>query len=273
MASQPKEPEAELDDTGTAEAQSGPRDYETEARAHGWRPREEFKGDPDLWADAETFIRNADEKMPLLKQKNRSMEREIRELRQSTLRMQDQFTKAEQRLRAELTTKMERAVETGDVTEFRRLKGEHDEIAAPAASAEEETKRASLVLLSYRKDNPWFDEGALPSAGPADRRAAARIRQIFEEQVLEGLDKGPPEAFFKRAFDQLKEEMPDLGRSAPREKPGSDVAGVTRTGAGRRGGKTFADLPADAQRMCDKWVKQGLLKDRAAYVATYDFGA
>ena len=47
----------------------------------------------------------------------------------------------------------------------------------------------------------------------------------------------------------------DGGGSAPRSK----------------GGRTFNDLPPEAQRMCDKWVANGLIKDRETYVKSYQW--
>jgi hypothetical protein len=53
-----------------------PRDYEAEARQQGWRPKEEFQGDPDRWTDAETFARRADEVLPILKKRDRILKQE-----------------------------------------------------------------------------------------------------------------------------------------------------------------------------------------------------
>jgi hypothetical protein len=50
--------------------------YESEARQQGWMPQEEFKGDPDRWTDAETFVRRADEVLPILKKRDRILKQE-----------------------------------------------------------------------------------------------------------------------------------------------------------------------------------------------------
>ena len=58
-------PVGELAEIALADEQQTeqPRDIEAEARKHGWRPKEEFKGDPARWTDAETFVKRADEVM------------------------------------------------------------------------------------------------------------------------------------------------------------------------------------------------------------------
>ena len=53
---------------------------EKRARAMGWRPKEEFKGDPDKWVDAAQFADNADKSLPLAKaEARRALEVELRE--------------------------------------------------------------------------------------------------------------------------------------------------------------------------------------------------
>jgi hypothetical protein len=56
-----------------------------------------------------------------------------------------------------------------------------------------------------------------------------------------------------------------------RAKPNPANPGGNRGNGGPRGAKTFADLPPNAKAMCDKWVKQGLIKTREDYVKAYDW--
>ena len=43
---------------------------EQEARTLGWVPAEEFKGDPNRWVDAETFVERGHTVMPILRKNN-----------------------------------------------------------------------------------------------------------------------------------------------------------------------------------------------------------
>lgn len=253
------------------EPQETERNYEAEARQHNWQPKDEFKGDASLWVDAETFVKRADEVMPLLKAKTRHLERELAEVRKSSRRMEEHFNKAEARIRAELMAEMEQAVETGDVEAFRRAKRASDEIGTGAEAPKVSDEEARGAYDDFRERNFWYDRGALASA--TEDQASARIYadRMAEKHMEKTKTMAPPE-FFAMIEGLVQEKYPQIGAKAPRVKPQSDVAGVT-PGRPRSGAKTFNDLPAEAQRACDKWVKQGLIKDRAAYVASYDFGA
>jgi hypothetical protein len=60
------------------------RDFDAEAREHGWRPKDEFPGDAAKWVDAETFMKRADEVMPLLKAQNARLKRDYRRAAQGS---------------------------------------------------------------------------------------------------------------------------------------------------------------------------------------------
>lgn len=42
-------------------------DVETAAREMGWRPKEEFRGEPEKWVDAETFVSRGEHFLPIVR--------------------------------------------------------------------------------------------------------------------------------------------------------------------------------------------------------------
>jgi hypothetical protein len=100
------------------QSQPEERDFEAEARSHGWTPQEEFKGDPARWVDAETFIKRADEVMPLLKKQNAHQKRELEEMKRTIKRLSAAEQRAYENARADIAAEMEAAVEAGDLTAF-----------------------------------------------------------------------------------------------------------------------------------------------------------
>jgi len=50
---------------------------ETKAKAMGWSPKDEFRGDPDRWVDAETYVRRGEEFIPFLRANNKKLEEEL----------------------------------------------------------------------------------------------------------------------------------------------------------------------------------------------------
>lgn len=252
--------------TGEAEP---PRDYEAEARKHGWRPQEEFRGDPDLWKDAQTYVEAADEEMPLLKKKVKHLEREYEALQKSARRMESQFSKAEERIRTELRAQMEEAVELGDKNKFRELQEQHDKLATTPSPLNGEDPAEQI--LAFREQNSWYDKGALASASELEIDARLFADREADRMIAAGAPKTmPPSEFYRVLGEKVDARFPGLKKRPAYQKPPSDVAGVTR-GAARTSGRSFNELPPEAQKACDKWVKQGLIKDRAAYVASYDW--
>lgn len=113
---------------------------EERARKLGWRPKEQFRGDPDIWVDAEEFVRRGEEQIPLLRDNLRkeqarsaTLEREMRQFQAEMGTMRDQVKesrdvskrlqtmletgeeRAYKRAVSELEARMDSAVEDGDV--------------------------------------------------------------------------------------------------------------------------------------------------------------
>src|SRR2546421_12509972 len=50
---------------------------EVKAKELGWAPKEEFRGNPEKWVDAETFLKRGEEILPLVKAQNRKLQNEV----------------------------------------------------------------------------------------------------------------------------------------------------------------------------------------------------
>lgn len=260
---------AEVADTGATDtndnAEPVARDYEAEARAHGWTPKEDFKGDPSRWVDAETFARRADEVMPFLKKQLEAVKRENADIKKQAARAAEYFSKAEERAyeraKAEITAKMEAAVEIGDVAAHRAAQKELDglerETPKPAQVDQLSVKEA---LIEFRDENPWYDEGGV----------ARDYADVVAEKYKDRAADMPPAEFFTFVAEKVKERYPQLGKVKAELRKGVSAVEAP-TGRATARGRSFSDLPVEAQRMCDKWVKSGVIKDRAAYVSTYQW--
>lgn len=258
-----EEPQAE---SSQVENDNAPRDYEAEARAHGWIPPEEFKGDPSRHIDAEAFVKRADEFMPLLKKQNEGMRREIADLKKSVAKASEHFSKAEERAyeraMSDITARMEQAVETGDVEAHRAAQKDLTALGKDvrAESPAVDPLDVQEALIDFRDANPWYDEKGVA------RDYADVVAEKFKAKTA---DMAPAD-FFAFVAEKVRERYPDLDKpKAERRKPGSMVEAPTARGAPR--GRSFNDLPQLAQQMADKWIRQGLIKDRAAYVSTYQW--
>lgn len=289
MATQPKpdesavEPPANDAEPGDEQHQEpAERDFEAEARGRGWAPKEEFKGDPARWVDAETFIERTDTVMPLLKADRDRLKRELGDLKRQFKQFSKFASAAEERVRGELQAKMEEAVQAGDVEGFKRLQKEAGELPGAESGQPRHSKEEALEAFeAFRDENPWYDRGNLAGASEIEMNARVYADRITEKRLaaLKPGEEPPPEEFFGEIAAEVKAKYPQLGVNGtrqPRAKPASDVAAP---GQGRppRNNRTYDALPAEAKAQCDKWIASGVIamgsteKGREFYVKNFDW--
>lgn len=263
MASQP----IETEEVETEANDNAPRDYEAEARAQGWTPKEEFKGDESKFVDAETFVKRADEVMPFLKKQNQALRSEMEQLKKSVKQVNEFATKAEERAyeraMADLKAELAKAVADDDEAAAGKIADKIAEHAAdkpktaPTQFTEAQVTRA---LIDFRDANPWYDEGG----------KYADYAGLIAAENKDLAQTTPPDEFFRMIGDKVRERYPELDKpKAERIKPRSAVEAPTNRGSGQRG-RSFADLPPAAQRAAEKWEKQGLIS-KADYVKNYEW--
>ena len=250
-----------IPDAGEAQTEDA-RDYEAEALKRGWRPETEFKGDPAQFIDAETFIKREDEMMPLLKKKLSRMEREVEDIRRENKKIKRLEQNAYQTARADVIDEMEKAVESGDIAAFRKLQGKMTELetAAPERDATR-GEDANEQFLKFRRENKWFDKGALASADPAEAEARVLFIQLSDHYVGKGLDKElSPSEFFEKVRAEVEAEIPQLHAKPTRQKATEAVAGTTRPSGVAKSARVGANLPADAKATAERYMRQGVYK-------------
>ena len=124
---------------------------EAQARAMGWHPLDEFRGDPSQWVDASEFIRRGENMLPVLRKNNRELrikqarhDQEIDRLK-NTVAEQTEAVKAAvalakradergyQRGLKELRDKQREAVENADTATFDQTQEQIDAMEAERA--------------------------------------------------------------------------------------------------------------------------------------------
>jgi hypothetical protein len=242
------------------------RDFEAEAKEHGWVPKDDFKGDVSRWVDAETFMKRADEMMPLLKAQNARQKREIEQLKKDFKRaatqMETMEKRAFERAQAELEEKHRMAVEAGDVKgandavkELRDLKPAEPGWAA-GKSADEIRREATEALADFRDENAWYDKANLASASETEINARLYFDRMCDKHVEQTKQMAPGD-FFAMVRDMVVEKFPQLTAKPSREKPLSPVAGAT-TGKPRGSSKSWDNLPPEAKRSFERMQGRGI---------------
>jgi hypothetical protein len=271
---------------GGEQRQEGERDFEAEARERGWAPKDEFKGDPARWVDAETFIERTDTVMPLLKADRDRYKRELADLKRSLKQATKHFEGAEKRAydraKAEIEQRIETATEAGDVAAVKAALKDMGELTPASDTSPKYSREAALEAFdTFRDENEWYDRGNLAGASEIEINARLYADRITEKRLreLKPGEEPPPEEFFAEIAAEVKAKYPQLGLNGARQarqKPASDVS-APGSGRPQRSSRTYENLPPEAKAKCDKWIRDGIIgggdvkKGRDLYARDFDW--
>lgn len=241
---------------------------EQEARRLGWRPQDEFDGDPDKWVDASTFVKRGEEpammaaRMKRLEKALDTANSRIEEMTSTFKEFGEYHSKTAQRefqrAMKELEARQAQAVEAGDLEGVRQTSKEMADLSKEMESggpADSEVKREK-AYNAWVKDNGWFETDAVMKAAAV---------AIGDELVAKGIVD--PEKQLAEIAKRIRSEFPHKFENPRRKEPGS-VEGPTPVR--RKGGRTWSDLPPEIRTRADKWVKEGLLT-KEQYLKDYQW--
>ena len=251
-----------------------PVDYVAEARKMGWTDLDEFtaKGkDPKHHIDAETFYNRANEFMPIAKSVIKKLTSRIDAMEKDRARSREFFSQSEerayQRALSDIRAEQEAAVESGDLDAHRRASDKLDKLEKPTKQADDAPDEAQRAeeLADWTKENRWY------ATNPAlQSYADAQAALIMRGKSGAPLNRADLDEVANRVKSKFFEDFPEaFGTPAPRPRRNPVDTGGNRQGGPR--GKTYADLPAEARTMCDRWVKNGTIKSKEDFVKSFDF--
>lgn len=233
---------------------------EQRARISGWRPEDEFKGDPDRWTDAETWNKRTDEVLPIMKASNKRLEADLISTKaelENLKRVMNSVVKAGEKVsnreydRAIETIRKEQAqaVTDQDGAKFHELEEKKAQLEKPtiAKPIQNQPQAEHPDFQSWKADNPWYD------ANPD--------MQLYADTQVPFIVSQNPNLTGRAFFDAIKEEVerrfPERFKNPKRKKKSNvDDGGDTRDGAGGgKKGKSYSDLPDDAKKYCDNLIK------------------
>lgn len=276
----------ELEDEGLEgdDAPEGevPVTVEEEARAMGWHPLEEYRGDPRRWTSAEEFVRRGREQLPILRDQNRRMAERLarqepmlaeipalREAFTSVKQGMDDMRKLAhrsdergyQRALAELKSQRREAVESGDTAAFDRVDQQIDVL---------ETERAEVAPAPAREPAP----APVPAAAPAAPAPEPEIAQFIRDNAeWWNVDAALTQAMINahstvkvrhpsmRLADQLAEAKKRVVADFPERFPAGDEfeeeddpMPAPRAPARQAAPASRPSPPVPARRTTDPWV-------------------
>jgi hypothetical protein len=261
-------------------------DLEARARAKGWRPREDWRGDPSKWVPAEDFL---EETVPVLRERIRSFEERERRRDEEFRTLNDRLSETQQvltefrdfshsaeqrayeRARRELEARRLEAVHSADPQRFSAIEAEIAELdrtkpadvgrrhEQPPAGARP-LPPPSAELQTWLDDNPWFHKDPVLNIAAIDTM----------NHVMADLPSAGEAERLAEVTRRVREEFPRRFGANPRR---AAPAAVTPPSGGRAAKKTrsFDDLPADARKAYERFAAQMPGYSKEEYVKHYDW--
>lgn len=224
----------------------------TLARKQGWSPKEDWKGDPDKWVDAEQFLDNTAAINKALRKQVKDHANQIDGVNRAA---QKAIETARQKAIADARRELAQAAEEGNVEES---------LAAAERLAQASQQTGEATADKFKQKNPWFGQD---TAATKWARAAAQV-------VAD--DGGSPSEQLEAAEQAVREKYPKLFDDAPGDSPSRPaskappaVQGGQRATQTAPRAKTWASIPPSIQAQAEKaYISKGMLT-RDEYAKTY----
>lgn len=152
----------------SSQEQDTARDFEKEARASGWVPETEWKGErrPSKFLDAKTFVERGEELTPFIRAENKRLQERLDRQEKDFSKRLERLDKANEATRKTAQENYEReiarigreqraAVAEGDVEKFDALTAERGKIKAPEPIEAPEQADPESV---FKEKNTWYGE-------------------------------------------------------------------------------------------------------------------
>lgn len=218
----------------------------------GWVPKEDFKGNPDMWRPAADFVERGETMIPFLNRRIRGLEKQqIEKDKAFDKYLGDMREKLHSQKVDEHEARKRQAVEEGDTDAYNRLSSDAPKNDLPVYEPPKST--VDPAFDEWVAENPWYQ-----SDFEKNQEAENYGRFLRSTKPdLEGRD------FLDEVSKHVrrKYENPNRNRS-------SAVGGGTQKASGTAG-KLFNSLEADAKAVFNSFVRDGIFKntaeDREAY--------
>lgn len=236
---------------------------EERAQRMGWTSKEKFRGDAAKWVDAATFVKNGEESLPILRERLRAAERANIDLSKTAAefkKMSDTaFDRAYAKAKKDLQADIKTAAKAGDEKGAEEAATELANLEREKAERKAESDK-DPVFDSWVEQNAWYKD---PELSVEAETIAFKLRRKGEK--VDGLP------FLELVKAEMKKQFPEKFGN-PRRDPKNGAGPERPAGGGEGGGgsaKGWDSLPADAKATGERYIKQKLFKDKAAYAAAY----
>jgi hypothetical protein len=243
------------------------RNYEQEASQEGWRPQEEWGGDPDKWVDAKTFVERGENIAGILKSRLSKMENRLERAEEANRKFGEyhkQTIEKERKAAQEhidyLESQLAQAIETGDGQTFNQINKEINELRNNMPTDDEPFDASGFqhIASEWLANNSWYNTN--PKLATYADGAAEKLRA----QGFRG------RAYFDELTSVVKSAFPDEFSNPNRSRESSVGSDASEEAPSDGKKHTYRNLPADAKKACDEFVGAGFMT-REEYVKQYEW--
>jgi hypothetical protein len=222
---------------------------EDRARSAGWRPKEEFDGDPSKWVSAETFVAKGEliERIEQLGKKLKDSDKTIAMLKEHHSKVKEsEFKRAVEFLKQQ----KKQAYESGDVDKIIEI---DDKIAEVRETQKAQKQQAQIdespdshpAFQSWVSENKWYE---------TDSEMRADADAFGEAYARNNTDKTPQEVL-EYVSKKIKKTYPEKFTNPNRNKPTGVEGSGTRQGSSR---DTFT-LTEEEARVMNTFIRNGVM--------------
>lgn len=259
---------------------------ETRARAMGWVDKDSYRGPAEKWVDADTFVQRGEQELPVLRERNRTMARQLTSLEERIQKQErewqsriEQFgnmsamalRQQRENINAQYEAAKLNAVEMADSQRYQQLGRDQrqrlqqfDEQVYEQVYEQQQRQQPPQgpapadvsKVNAWKVENPWF------TADPALNQYAQTVH-VHLNQTKPGLSV---EENLAEVAKIVRQNFPEKFNRAQGGPPA--VEGGNGMAGGKRS-KGFSDMPSEDQRVADDFIKAGAYKDRASFAKAY----
>lgn len=234
--------------TTTEAIETPPPSLEDIAANMGWSPKDQWRGDPSKWKPAHEFVAATADINAKLATKIKSVDEQLSNINRTNAAITERLL-AEQRQK--LLGERREAIEYGDVAKVEALDQEIEalpkapQVDAAPPEVREFTERHSAWFNKDQEATAW----AVNRAGELASKGIGPARQlaIVERELVTLFPEYAPKSAQPKA------------KAVPLSQPGNRSASQR--------GKTFSDLPKEAQEAAVYFEKKGVSREQ--YVKSY----
>lgn len=263
------------ENTGSAEqVNTADTSIEEKARSMGWKPKEEFRGDPDRWTDAETFAKVGEQRIPVMKENFERLSNDFKNLKEE-LRLTKEYHKDSEkrqydRAMRDLQQQQRQAVEEADTEQFDRIEKKKEQVREdyfPKQSekvAKTNSQEIPPEVQQWQLNNPWYQNPTLAI------KAQQAEQKIMEEEAFKSIDDPffQPMSTSDRLQEVTRRVKAEYGKSKTDQNPRKLPAVEGTRQASTKASKTWSDIPQEDRAKAHQWISAGIIS-QSDYIKDY----